>query len=1273
MMVADLPTLNNRYRLLEPLGEGGMGVVYRALDRLTGETVALKRVAVSLGQLSFTSHSEQDPALALAQEFQVLASLRHPNIIAVRDYGFDVERRPFFTMDLMEHPRTIIQAGQGQPREMQVHLLQQMLLALVYLHRRGIVHRDLKPGNVLVTGDRVQVLDFGLSVTVEQAPAQRSGSLAYMAPEVLCGEPASPAADLYAVGVIACELFAGRHPYDTQDVSGLIDQILETPASKLLAGMDGPVVAILERLLAKSPQERFADAGGVIRALSEATGQELPSETKETRESFLRAAKFVGRQAELTNLTQALSQAMAGDGSAWLVGGESGVGKSRLVDELRARALVQGVLTLRGQAVSEGSRPYHLWREAVRWLALLADPDDLQAGVLKPLATDLAELLGREVQDTPELEPKAAQTRLFTVIGELMRRGAAAQPLAILLEDLQWADANSLELLAWLSRLAAGLPLIVIGTYRDDESPDLPARLPELRALALRRLELENVAALSESMLGAAGLQPHIIHFLHQETEGNVFFVVEVVRALAEEAGRLDDIARMTLPVRIFAGGMQQVVQRRLSRLPPADYPLLQFAAVAGREMDREVLRAADETADVERWLTTCANAAILDVHENRWRFAHDKLREGVLAELSAEQWQTLHRRAGEALERVFAADRSTRYADLAYHFGQANVLDRERHYARLAGEQAAVQFANTQALAFLSRALELTEEDDPAARYELVLAREKIYYLQGNRPAETQDLDRLSVLAEALNDDRRRAQAALRRARHAEATGDFVAVVAAAQQAIALAQSVGDIAIQAETRALWGETLRHQTEYTLAHAQLEQALVLAREARLPALEAESLLNLGGVWGDQAKFVEARVCHEQALRICQEIGNRQLEGVAFNNLGFVSGMVGDPLGARNSYEQALRLTRETGDRRIEGLVLNNLASIANFLGDLARGQAYQEQSLRLAREIGDRAYECLALLNLASLANWSSNFEQARELGQQAVAIAREVRTRQFACYALTLLGHTWLGLGSFAQADDAYHQALTLGREVDKSNLTPDPLTGLARLKLAEGNPAQALVAVEEILGYMETHTIDDSDDPFLVRLTCYQVLQANDDPRAQSVLSVAWNLLQQHADKIGDEAARQMFLRKLRDEMRRVVASLLEAPPPANGTTLPPEPPARVVVQNGTVTAGLAGQTAEALKVRGFYVVQYGNTDDNRSDYAQTEILVYTGRMVVAQAIADALKVPASAVRPMTGSSDNVDIKVILGADYRVIGITAPAPLAATPVIAPSSTITR
>jgi len=148
------------------------------------------------------------------------------------------------------------------------------------------------------------------------------------------------------------------------------------------------------------------------------------------------------------------------------------------------------------------------------------------------------------------------------------------------------------------------------------------------------------------------------------------------------------------------------------------------------------------------------------------------------------------------------------------------------------------------------------------------------------------------------------------------------------------------------------------------------------------------------------------------------------------------------------------------------------------------------------------------------------------------------------------------------------------------------------------------------------------------------------------------------------------------MRDEIRKLVRDTLLTSPPlvgASGTALPPEPPASIVVHNGTAQVGLAGQTANVLKARGFNVVQYGNPDDNRFDYAQTQIIVYTGRTAVAQALADALQVPQSAIKPANSPGGNFDIKVILGADYRPIGVPTAVPVTLAPVITSSATLTR
>src|SRR5262249_51158423 len=148
----------------------------------------------------------------------------HPNIISVLDYGFDSSKQPFFTMDLLESPKTILEAGSGQPVPTQLDLLAQTLQALVYLHRRGIIHRDLKPDNVLVVGNQVKVLDLGLAAARElltQDGGGLAGTLAYIAPEILRGGTASQASDLYPVGIIAYQRFAGRHPFRTKIASQL--------------------------------------------------------------------------------------------------------------------------------------------------------------------------------------------------------------------------------------------------------------------------------------------------------------------------------------------------------------------------------------------------------------------------------------------------------------------------------------------------------------------------------------------------------------------------------------------------------------------------------------------------------------------------------------------------------------------------------------------------------------------------------------------------------------------------------------------------------------------------------------------------------------------------------------------------------------------------------------------------------------------------------------------------------------------------------------------
>ena len=1029
--------VSRRYRIVAPLGQGGMGSVYRAIDRLTGEALALKRVFLSADDEASTVSSPgsiTNPRVALAQEFQSLATLRHPHIIGVRDYGFDAEGQPYFTMDLVENAQTIVEACQGQPLINRVELLVHVLHALAYVHRRGFIHRDLKPGNVLVADGIARVLDFGLSVTADQA-AGTVGTLAYMAPEVLYGGATGPASDLYALGVIAYEAFTGRHPFNKHDAGSLVTHILTTMPDIRSAALEPPIAAILERLLAKQAADRYADAGQVIEAFSQAVGHSFQQEITATRESFLQAARLVGRAAELSQLKGALAQAMNGHGSAWLIAGESGVGKSRLVDELRTHALVAGAVVLRGQGVSSGRSPYRLWRRSIRRLVLTTEVDDLEASVLKTLVPDITVLLERDVPDAPDLDSQAAQMRLLSVVVEMARRQAQVQPVVMILEDLHWAGDESWELLSALVRVVPELPLLIIGNYRDDEPLAWPQRLPDLPVIKLHRLTKEAIIALSESMIGETGRQPHVVNLLQRETEGNPLFLVEVVRALAEEAGRLEKIGLSTLPARVFTGGLQRLVERRLNQAPATAQPPLRFAAIAGRAIDLALVQAAFPAIDAESWLTACANAAVVAVQDGRWQFAHDKLREGLLANLPDEECRALHRQVAVAIETVYPGS-PDQVAVLTYHWAIAGDRGKEGHYAALAGEQALRSGANREAVRFLERAL-------------------------GLLTTAAQDEERLHLQQARLR--RQLGQAYLGLGRLAESRAYLQETVASlgwsvpVQPGLLAATLLGQVLTQVWHRYRPAWSVRPVSparaavllEATRAYQQLAEIYYFANEtmqtlnAGLYALNlsesagpspelARAYANMCVIAGLMSRDEMARAYGRRALATATQVDDLPALAWVLLLSGTHDASNGRWYHIRQKAEQAIAHCRRTGDQRILGLSLGLLALAPYHQGHFAQSAQLYADWLATAVEMDNVQHQGFGLFGQSENALWLGAIDKAAALAQEGLALLSErtedtVENRTAKLRGYGLLAASRLRQGEHQAAQQAADAALGL------------------------------------------------------------------------------------------------------------------------------------------------------------------------------------------------------------------------------------------------------
>ncbi len=950
---ADAILGTGRYRVTGKLGQGGMGAVFIAADRLSGRAIALKRLALSVEESSptvalqapslggatltrlpdpvvresDTAHAtgvgkvtpgDRLAALALAQEFRILASLRHPNIISVLDYGFDEAGQPFVTMELLEAAVPITLAAEGLDLAGRIELLVQLLQALIYLHRRGILHRDLKPSNILVADGTVRVLDFGLAIERGRR-VTAAGTVGYLAPEVLAGEPPSERSDLYAVGVIAFELLAGVHPFaDTDERRALEKNRISEARLRLAPALHAQAAALtqagladlVERMIARDPERRPIDAVQAIQLLCHAANRAVPAESDALRDSVIRGARFIGRGAERGRLIEALHRARRGAGSVWQIVGESGAGKSRLLDELRTTALVSGAMVLRGAEVADGAFPYHAWREALRPLALevamAAPPTATGAGAsvgwpfVSVVLPDLGELLGTGPMQAPPLDPQTLQFQVMREVEALFRH--APRPVVLLLDDAHWAGAESGALLGWLARAAPSMPLQIVVASHGPGGP-LPGEV-----IALPRLDREQLAELAVSVVGELGERADLVDLLVRDSAGNPQFAIEVLRTLADRAGAIDRIAGMILPEAIAPVAIDAAVRARLATLPAEVQRLLAHAAVIGTEFDAELLDALLPDHELRRWFPVCQALGLLDADGARWRFSHTRARASLLAGMSLDERAALHGRVAAALE----ARGGDWAPQLAYHWGEAGVATREGHWAALAGHALVRAAAYPRAIGLLERARELLALRDLApvaaahAELEIQLGLGTCaLVVKGHAsPDMTGAFDRAAALCEQLGaaGGQIAFQVLFGQAAYTLFRGDIGAARDLAERALAIALELGDGDLEIEARfsvanaQFWQGDLTGSlanVDHVVAHwTPARGALHAGRFGQLPRVTVMT----AGAWGHAvAGRVDTAVAlATEAIDIAIRAGHPFSEAIARQIIGITYALRREP-------------------------------------------------------------------------------------------------------------------------------------------------------------------------------------------------------------------------------------------------------------------------------------------------------------------------------------------------------------------------------------------
>ncbi len=1114
--------INGRYRIRSPLGTGGMGTVFLAEDRARGNTlVALKQVTPG-----GTASESKASADALIREFETLARLRHPHLPAVHDFG-SIEKTGnlYISMDYIEG-RDLLEAAASLGPEQILALVAQVCRALEFIHTRGLVHRDVKPENILVTRPeetepRAYLVDFGLTSSAREGGAP-SGTLHYVAPEILRGEAPDRRADLYALGVVLYRLSTGRCPYEgtaREVMQGHLEGVPPAPGAAVASEAPAPLrpllgeafASVILRLIEKDPSRRYRSAAETLGALNRATGSHHPVETAETGFSYTTWAPLVGREKELAAvdaLVERLVQRPIREsadrrGALVVVQGEAGSGKTRFLSESKRRAQVRGILSAL-VTCGAGTPAFQPIAEAISLLGAAETPLPPPGGF-----------------DTTSSE-KARLRAADAAFSSLAAR-AESSPVALFLDDAHLADEGTAAVCEAIARNASGVPgLQLVLAYRPEELEGSPLsaslvrlkRAARIEEISLRPLDLERTAEMLRGMLGLAEAPADLAALVHRETSGNPFYVEEAVRSLIEEGAisRVDlsfraDVAALTTIA--FPAGVGEAIRRRLARLSTEERRMLEALCVIGRPAERPLLL---ETAGLA---ASAMDEALISLRERSlvtdqatgigplYAITNARVRDHAYDGIDWERRRALHDAVASALKARSDGGENVRYEELARHAINGTDPQRALAYAMEAAQRCCAMGAGSDAVAFYRQALDLQPAGSHADRAEVLW---RIGLIEADTGRDAQAMESLDQSLRAAGSAARRdlsARARLEKASLHARRGRPVEALREVERAQEILSAEGDQVLVARAHSIMARVMGRAGKVDRALEAQGRALAAAEKAGDPGALASALNNLAAIFFFMGRHEEAIETLERSIRVRGEMGDRSGVIEPTNNLGLILAAMGHAERAIPRLEQSAALARSVGDLQALAEIQINLGDVHAALGSYDLASGCFEEAVAVASRIGDEPRACNALDAWGAALRTLGDLEAAAERHTQALERARRASDPVQELYALASLALDRAAAADLDAARDALRRAGRLSIPAVPPRARVRLLHATALTHLAAGAAREAASAAREMIQAASAERL--GQDEAQGRLVLGLALAADGDAGASEALALS------------------------------------------------------------------------------------------------------------------------------------------------------------------------